>query len=216
MKSYAMNRNQMSTPGAWLSKNQKGMIDIAGDILTSASAFSGTENIEPELYKLFERVSHTIGNCIPWPEGGNLGGRPWKTGGSPDNFSRKLIACKEIFDKKRNYDTKCVKCKILNGKTLGRGVEKYACIQYWLDLIWANKTWEDFIEINYLQDFVDEKYIPKSFVVGGDKIDLNNKKMIRDTYIQTIRNIISRCYRFYYDGKVDKEILDNIYSELKI
>ena len=81
--------------------SSKNTIDIAGDILTSVTAFKGLENVCPELFQLFERLYHTIGNCIPQPEGGNLGGAPWKNGGSPDNYYRKILACKEIMSKKK-------------------------------------------------------------------------------------------------------------------
>lgn len=209
---YASHRNQMSSSGCWLHNSKKCTIDIAGDILTSAKAFSGLEDIQPDLFMLFKRLYHTIGNCIPWPEGGNLGGRPWETGGSPDNYYRKIMACYKIMTKTSQYDTSCVSCKISKKQTLGGLC--YSSIQYWLDEIWKGNTWEDFVRINYLEDMVDENLIPIPFVVGGEKIDKDNSQLITDTYLQSIKMIICRGYRITHNGELDMTVINRIYKEL--
>ena len=208
---YAVHRNQMSTSGCWLHNNTNNTIDIAGDILTSVKAFSGVENDYPELFQLFERLYHTIGNCIPWPEGGNLGGSPWKNGGSPDNYFRKISACKEIMLHKVEYDTTCVSCKISRQKTLGGS--GYSSIQYWIDEIWKNKTWEDFVKINYLMDMVDDNLEPIPFGLNGEKID---KDTLKDIYLRNIKMIICRGYRITHNGDLDETYIKRIYEELGI
>lgn len=207
-KPYSLHRNQMSSSGCWLQNSKEKTIDIAGDILTSVSAFSGLEKICPELHTLFERVYHTIGNCIPWPEGGNLGGRPWKNGGSPDNYYRKLKICQDLMNKSfEPYDTKCVRCKIDNQKTLGGMC--YSSIQYWIDEIWKEKTWEDFVRINYLQDMVDENLNPRPFGLEGKII---NQENLKEVYLDNIKMIICRGYRITHNGDLDSDIIKEIFE----
>ena len=208
---YASHRNQMSTAGCWLHNNSTNTIDISGDILTSVSAFSGLENVYPDLFQLFERLYHTIGNCIPWPEGGNLGGRPWKNGGSPDNYYRKISACNEIMLQKVKYDTACVNCKIAKQKTLGGS--GYSSIQYWIDEIWKDKTWEDFVKINYLDDMVDENLMPIPFGLDGKIID---EKALKEIYLKNIKMIICRGYRITHKGNLEETDINGLYGELGI
>jgi len=212
LKKYSSRRRQVSTPGCWLHYTNGETIDVAGDILTSVKAFSGLEKIHPNLYKLFERICHTIGNCIPWPEGGNLGGRPWKKGGSPDNYYRKLLTCKEIMENDvKKDDIDCVRNKIVNKQLLGR--LKYKSIRYWIGEIWKDKTWEEFVKINFLDDMVDENLMPIPFGLSGKEIDEENLKLI---YLNTIKMIISRGYRIINEGKLNMTVIKSIYDELGI
>lgn len=222
---YSNKRNQMSTSGAWLYRDDRKTINIVGDILTAKSAFLGCEKDEPELVELFNHVYHTKGNCIPWPEGCNLGGRPWKEGGSLDVFSRKLIECKKIFEEsqdliEKDKDIKCVQCRIDDGRYLGKGLSNYACLLYWINKEWKAKSWKDFVNENYLQDMVDSCLNPISFVVGKDvtdyHIDYNDKDCIKRTLIQSIKIIIRRGYRIENQGAVNEELIKNIYEELNI
>ena len=208
-KQYSLHKNQMSTPGCWLQNSKETTIDIAGDILTTVSAFSGLEKIHPNLYKLFERVCHTIGNCVPWPEGGNLGGRPWKNGGSPDNYYRKILVCNDIMSQNVKYDTNCVRDNIAYHRTLGGS--GFSSIQYWIDEVWKDKTWKEFVEINYLEDMVDENYNPIPFGLHGEKID---SKKLKDIYLSNIKMIICRGYRITNEGKLDEIVINEIYKKL--
>lgn len=213
VEQYSTSRKQMSTSGAWLSNEEEGTICIVGDILTGKSAFNKAEQSAPDLHELFMCVYYTVGNCMPWPEGGNLGGGLYKVGG-PDNFSRKLSLCKEIFDGTQSYETEAVQARIKNGKTLGRGISKKSCIQYWIDTVWKDKCWNDFVEENHLQDMVDEEYNPEPFVVGADKLDLSDRASITKTYIQSIKMIIQRGYRISHDGRIDPGETETIFNKL--
>ena len=206
-ETYKRKRNQSTSAGCWLHHSSNNTIDMAGDILTSVTAFKSLENVCPDLFQLFERLYHTIGNCIPWPEGGNLGGRPWKNGGSPDNYWRKITACYKIMSKELKYDTACVKCKIENKKTLGRS--GYSSIQYWLDEIWKDKKWEDFVAINYLQDMVDKNNEPIPFGLDGNKIDKNKLE-------ENIKMIICRGYRITHKGELNEKEINSLYEKLGI
>lgn len=203
---YNKTRNQMCMSGAWLYKENENTINIAGDILTAKSAFPYEylkDNCAEilELYNLFELIYHSLGNCIPWCEGGNLGGGNYKHNGvyysSSDFFTKKLVKCNQIFNNKNlitdsKQQINQVKYRIEKGFTLGtirkKRMYKYnnencnksnqlepivdnAAVKYWICKEWKNKTWADFVIENYLTDMVDEKFKPISFVVGS-----NNEK----------------------------------------
>lgn len=234
---YNKPRNQMSTGGAWLYKENKKTIDIVGDILTAKSAFEylkdkGDEILE--LYNLFERIYHSLGNCIPWCEGANLGGGNYKYNnkycGSCDFFTRKLNACKEVFDgtnKKKYRDTEVVNCRINQKKYLGRGVCNYTCLHFWIEREWItkNRNWENFIKEHYLIDMVDEKFNPIPFVVGkggkGNNIGGESDDVIKKTLIQSIKLIIKRGYRIqngikeHFNDEEDKKVQE-IFLKLRI
>lgn len=238
---YRSSRNQMSTRGAWLSKKNAKTIDIAGDILTAKSAFMFLKDKGGEIERLcniFERLYHTLGNCMPWCEGANLGGRPYKAvgrpgkaGGSPDYFTRKLKECKNIFDetdqnKYKDYDI--VSSRIKNDKHLGRGVRKYTCLYYWIKNEWKDKgkVWKDFVNENYLIDMVDENYEPISFIVGqsdGNLAKVGSHDVIKSTLIQSIKLVIKRGYRIenhikepFLENDDNYKKLQKIFSELEI
>ncbi len=123
-----------------------------------------------------------------------------------ERFQRVKKSCR-----KKKYDTSCVKCKIENGKTLGRS--GYSSIQYWLDEIWKDKEWDDYVKINHLQDMVDEKNEPIPFGLDGSKID---KKKLEETYLKNIKMIICRGYRITHKGKLDEKEINSLYKELGI
>lgn len=210
-QTWKRQRNQMSSSGCWLQKmSGKPTIDIVGDILTSVSAFNGLEKNCLELHALFVRVYHTIGNCIPWPEGGNLGGKPWKKGGSPDNYYRKLMICYNLMNQEnKEHDTECVRHRIENKKTLGGLC--FSSIQYWIDEIWKDKTWEDFVKINHLHDMVDENLHPIKFGLCGERVE---QEKVKDIYLENIRMIICRGYRITHGGNLDSKIIKEIYEQL--
>ena len=233
---YNKPRNQMSTGGAWLYKENENTINIAGDILTAKSAFPyeylKDKDVETlELYNLFERIYHSLGNCIPWCEGANLGGGNYKYNdkyyGSCDFFTRKLNACKGVFDgnnKKKYRDTNIVACRINQKKYLGRGVCNYTCLQFWIEREWINKNrnWGNFVKEHYLIDMVDENFDPIPFFVINDGRGNNlgeESDVIKMTLIQSIKLIIRRGYRIhngikepFNDGE-DKKVQE-IFSNL--
>ena len=212
-------RRQVTSKGAWLSSSKDNTIDVAGDTLTSVTAFEGFKDVEPQLYGLFKRSYHTIGNFIPWAEGGNLGGRSNKFGCTADHFYKKLIVCKDIFDGKVSYDTVSVKKRIIDGKMLGRGIACYSCIQYWIDEVWINngKDWSDFITDNYLQDMTDDDLDPIPFIVGDDAgTMLTDRSQVKTSLIQAIKMIIKRGYRITHRGEINEGLLNDLYTKLEI
>lgn len=232
--SYHKPRNQVSTGGSWLYKENENTIDIAGDILTSKSSFEYLINYYGdkivELYNLFERLYHTSGNCMPWCEGANLGGKPYRNGGSPDVFTRKLIICKSVFDgniEELYIDTKIVSERIRQGKYLGRGVKRKACLCYWIEQEWIKKgkDWKEFVKEHYLIDMVDKEFNPIPFVVGNNSDDYKlvgkSDDVIKKSLILSIKLIINRGYRihnrikepFKYEENKDVE---EIFSKLNI
>lgn len=231
---YNKSRKQMSMGGSWLYKENENTIDIVGDILTSKSAFEFLRHesgeIE-ELYFLFERIYHTLGNCIPWCEGGNLGGRPYKDGGSLDYFTRKLEICKEVFDgtiEERYKDITNVNNCIIQRKYLGR-LSRKTCLYYWISQEWIEKenNWECFVMENYLIDMVDEDFKPIPFVIGNKNEERNlrgqSADVIKNSLIQSIKLIIKRGYRvqnhiktrFDYGDENYKNV-EGIFSDLGI
>lgn len=230
---YHKPRNQMSTGGSWLYKENENTIDIVGDVLTAKSAFkylkdNGDEIVE--LYNLFKRIYHTLGNCMPWCEGANLGGRPYKNGGSPDVFARKLNICKSIFDRtiaEEYKDTEIVRNRIIQGKYLGYGVKNITCLCYWIEEEWIKKgkVWKDFVKEHYLIDMVDEELNPIPFIVGEDRNDNNlvgkSDDVIKKTLNQSIKLIIKRGYRIQnavkepFSGAENKKVQE-IFSKLNI
>lgn len=224
---YNKPRKQMSMGGSWLYKENENTIHIVGDILTAKSAFEFLQNKNDEieeLYYLFERIYHTLGNCMPWCEGGNLGGRPYKDGGSLDYFTRKLETCKKVFDgaiEEKYKDTSSVNSYIIQGKYLG-GLPRKTCLYYWLIQEWIEKgkNWECFAKENYLIDMVNEDFIPIPFVVGNEKEERNisgqSDIVIKKSLIQSIKLIIKRGYRIQNRIKMRFDDEDENYKNVKI
>lgn len=223
---YNKPRKQMSMGGSWLYKENENTIDIVGDILTSKSAFEFLRHesgeIE-ELYFLFERIYHTLGNCIPWCEGGNLGGRPYKEGGSLDYFTRKLEICKEVFDgtiEERYKDITNVNNCIIQRKYLGR-LSRKTCLYYWISKEWIEKenNWECFVMENYLIDMVDEDFKPIPFVIGNKNEERNlrgqSADVIKNSLIQSIKLIIKRGYRIQNHIKIKFDYGDENYKNVE-
>ncbi|EGV08838.1 conserved domain protein [Parvimonas sp. oral taxon 393 str. F0440] len=208
---YNKKRNQMTTSGAWLSKNnedEKYSIDIVGDVLTTVSVFKFIdENSDLEsirLFKIFKDIYHTVGNYLPIGEGGNLGGKV-----GTDNFSRKLYLIKQIFNNEKKdgdslKDDK-IREKIEHGKSLRSSKSN---LHYWIKTEWIdkNKNWDDFIVENYLNEMVDENKRPIYWGKNEFNWDLKNLKPNELNIIiaYCIRMIIYRGYRVCYKCKSKK------------
>lgn len=228
---FALHRNQITSKGAWLSREKWSAIDVSGDILTSKTAFKSVKEFSERnktLYKLFVSIYHSKGNCIPWCEGGNLGGGIYKGGGSSDFFERKLMVCKEIFEQKykpSEAELDILKNKIECGKKIGR-VKKKVCIYYWLKHEWLDKgrCWNDFIDAHYLRDMVDDEYNLLSFIDGenvGKDLGNMEEAVIQKTLVRSIQLIIKRGYRIE-NGIVGEfeakhlDVLSQIFNELEL
>ena len=193
VKEYNKFRRQTSTKGSWLLKVGETTIDIAGDILTSKKVFMSAQKVEglEELYSLFERLYHTIGNCIPWCEGANMGGGPCKRTVirelnketpldylgldyekygfkiSTDTFTRKLKLCKDVFDD--NFDKSCindeyVRARIercIEGKGTLGNAKGKKCLHFWIKKEWIGK-----------KEGADRKQEWKNFVVKNYLLDM--------------------------------------------
>lgn len=222
---YSKKRKQMTSSGAWLSKNnedEKYSIDIVGDVLTTVSVFkfinekSDLESIR--LFKIFKDIYHTVGNYLPMGEGGNLGGYP-----GTDNFSRKLYLIKQVFDNEIEKDLSKqdddsskdneIRKKIEDGKSLGSSKSN---LHYWIKTEWIdkNKNWDDFIDENYLNEMVDENKRPIYW--GKNEYNWNLKNLnpneLNRIIAYCIKMIIYRGYRVCYKSKSKK--IDNV-EELK-
>ncbi|MBP3338130.1 MAG: hypothetical protein J6L69_01850 [Lachnospiraceae bacterium] len=232
-------RCQMSTKGCYLSKNDDNCpntyIDVAADILTSKNVPLSIvkDNEELEKYVLaYVKVYYTIGNMLPVAEGGNPG-----FGRCPiDNFTYKLDVIKDIFlSEEINeslYDE--IDKMIGEGKTLGRkGYKKI--FSYWIQKEWkgSNKSWENFIEDNCLQDLVclvNNRYESKEIILSrnGKKNYMFPKdaEEQKKWFINITKLIIERGFRLKYHkerlffddaGKHTdkaKNILIKIFSEI--
>lgn len=219
-------RNQITSPGAWLYKEQDGAIDIVGDVLTGETVFKFVDKNNQEqnrLYFIFQQLYHSIGNLLPIGEGSNLGTKPFYYGGTNDTFSRKLYYIKQIFDNEtgntlKEYDYK-VDDEIINEKIKAHrsvGVGKNR-IHYWICSEWnqQKKSWNDFVQQNYLFEMIDDEGNPIFW--GSNEFDweLGEKTVEEINYIiaSCIRMIIYRGYRVWNE-KTDKDLVPTAVSEI--
>lgn len=199
---YTSHRRQISGPGAYLkSKGIKG-IDIVGDILTSTKYIKSIAN--EDFIKEYQIVHHTIGNIIPIPEGANYG----SPGGKKDNYFDKLTFIKKCFEMKEQKveiispeEISKIEDRIKNNRFLGpRNFPKgnKCVLRYWLYKQKYYKNWNEYVEKNYLQDFVDESYKIKD-LNGCEKwlIDailkrgyrIIENKVIKNTQLEKLKEI---------------------------
>jgi len=201
--------NQITMPGWALVKTEKS-INVVGDVFINPKAFDSNTDIS-----LLERLYHTTGNFVPIAEGANYGG----SGGKSENYQHKLQKIKEYFDSENNFISKEEICNIeqrLNRKVpLGnvrlkilkdnnmKPFSDSLQLRYWILKEWIEekKSWKDFIEENYFQDFVNGELEPLLF----------NSSSINDS----LRLIIKRGYRIENKKTASDTIIDNIIDRLK-
>ncbi|MCR4923145.1 MAG: hypothetical protein K5931_03970, partial [Lachnospiraceae bacterium] len=186
-------------------------INVACDVLTGLKAFTPETNIG-----CFKTIYHTAGNFLPIPEGANFSpGTSGKIGNS-DSYEQKLSLIKKLFEEKdiiSEKEIKHIKARIEIGFGLGSSThldkiqeaneklkiqDEYQIklepltnniqLRYWIQNEWKknNKNWKDYVEANYLHDFVDmktEDWLPLSF----DSSDP----------VQACKLIIKRGYRIF-------------------
>lgn len=228
-------RRQMSLPGAYL-KNQKG-IDIVADIMTS-DIFKDIYEGQEEDYKLFLRIYHTVGNILPVCEGINTRwgrnsgwgkGNKWGNisyAGEPDCCWLKMKELKDHIEKikcddgKITYDNedildiiKIIEDKIDKNCYLGRGIPNKGCLKYWAYNDLRGMTWKEFVEQNYLQDFVIEKdpFSPICLKL------IQDGRLVPGVINELNRMIVKRGYRIWNMGKdiLDDSKADEIIKEIK-
>lgn len=222
VQGYKNKRRQKSSPGCWLQYDDGRQIDIAGDILTAIDgAFpidkikSSTDNELKNLFLLYEKVYHSIGNIIPCPEGGNIGGR------SPsDNHYRKISKWKKYFDIPPNFTiVNKVQEKINNKTLLDNGWKSW---EYWISTKWLvqKKEWPEFVDDLLLNDLVDSNYNPIPFIIINNNPDhicsWKNTSIndIKSTLYYAVLHIAQRGYRITnktsIPNKTENEIKANI------
>ncbi len=150
-------RRQRIMPGFCLSKKDLSL-DISADIITAVSAFTPLKDTEE--YAMFKRLYWCHGNVMPICEGGNIGGRPYKTGASLDYYSRKLDMVKSAFEDESNKPNETAFFKG-NPREIGRN-RRYL-IDLYVSWQWKSYDWKDYIDENYLEDFVTADYQVKDF-----------------------------------------------------
>lgn len=178
-------------------------IDLSGDVLTNVKSFSLVEDCNRlnDLVSLLEKIYHTHGNFIPWPEGANVG-----TGQGPknDNYYEKLSKIKKYFDEK-SYSVEAlsnVKDNILKARNGQENLKKgKKNLQYWIYNEWISKNlkWEDFIKANLLFDYTDDQYELRPVIpfknIERPIQDNAKTENLRTALLQTIKLIIQRGYR---------------------
>nr|WP_072515003.1 hypothetical protein [Ndongobacter massiliensis] len=208
---------------------EKRCINVVGDILTSLSAFP-KEKKDADAMAIFEDIYHTVGNFIPIPGGANF--RPGRQGkaGNSDHFDYKLNIIKGFFDKEdmiTDNEIYQISKRIEIGLSLGSNVRQKKLIdinktlkiepklevlkdnvqlRYWIQLEWKDegKKWGDFVEENYLQDFVDESD------------DLKPVRFNSEDPLDVCKRIIKRGYRITHKGKLDKAEINKIFDHLGV
>ena len=224
-------KNQSSAKGWSISRKEpykdkeKPCINFVADVFTTPKAFS--EDLKnADGMALLKCIYHTVGNFIPIPEGANF--RPGSQGeaGNSDHYEFKLNIIKEFFDEESYLITEDEIDQILKridvGYSLSSSVwpsslEKnklkklinFFQLRYWIQLEWkdGDKTWKDFVEENYLQDFVDsgssdsDDWKPLKF-------DGENPLYLLDLCVRIIR----RGYRISHKGNLDKAEINKIFN----
>lgn len=232
-KYYYINENKMNK------KDHLIKVDVTADVLTSLSTFNflnedsrdkyfelrDIKDIELKNslnrgYNIFSQIYYTYGNLIPWASKSNYGGRPYSIIGNistkmsctPDIFSRKLFKINEAFNNniinEENEDE--YKELFFNGKD-----QNLKNLNRWIYFDWIkdNKKFNDFINENYLQDFLKNNTI----ITFGENegvcnfMDIDPDKL--NEIIQTcIKLIIQRGYRLQFGIKENfsKEDEDNL------
>lgn len=205
---YTSRRRQISKPGAYLKSKGKKGIDIVGDILTSSKYIDNyMKSIENEDFiKNYQKIYHTIGNIIPIPEGANYG----SPRGKKDNYFDKLTFIKKCFEMKEQKGERIItpeeiskiEDRIINNRLLGpRNFPKgnKCVLRYWLYKQKYYKNWKEYVEKNFLQDFVDnsyeikdlngcEKWLIDAILKRGYRIIEN--KVIENTQLEKLKEII--------------------------
>ncbi len=201
---YTSRRRQISNPGAYLKSKGKKGIDIVGDILTSTKYIKSIAN--EDFIKEYQIVHHTIGNIIPIPEGANYG----SPGGKKDNYFDKLTFIKKCFEMKEQKveiispeEISKIEDRIINNKPLGpqNFPKGNKCVlRYWLYKQKYYKNWKEYVEKNFLQDFVDNSYEIK---------DLN------DCEKGLIDAILKRGYRIIENKVIENAQLEKLKEIIK-
>ena len=212
---------------------------IAGDLLTSVKflktlpTWQRTAKFE-QLLSLFDYLHHTIGNCLPLPEGCNKGGHI-----GTDNYGYKINLYKDYFENNSMVEGdeqwQEVEKRIEKNQTLGniRNIEKrnkklpndeqykplvdYAVLRYWLKTQLKEKEWKDFIKDNYLTDFVWHNGEPLCFINGLNKITTQSAEDVEKALVQAIILIVKRGYRIVNKktGKLSSYDLEEIKNDFE-
>lgn len=116
----------------------------------------------------FVSIYHTIGNYTPVPRFFNRARSGPGCESTYDYWDLTLMKIKEIYAEKavdNNQIMQLLHCKVCDEKVIN--------CRKWLEYF---KTWKNFIEQNYFQDYVDDKLEVKPFCTSHswDNIEINN------------------------------------------
>lgn len=204
-------RKQMSTPGDCLIKKEKtnASINIVADILTSIDHIKKNEQCDNNKLLIFENIYQGYGNFLPCAEGINTiwNKKDEEYPNYTDFYFYKLKKIKNILvNKDIGNEIDIVRNRIVNNQTLGRGILNFGCLKYWLlnEYIKKNRNWEFFVNINFLNDYVDNNY------------DILKPSKNIDEYLEfLIDRIIMRQYRIENNEEMPKEHLKFFKEELE-
>lgn len=170
--------------------------------------------------KHFIDVYHTLGNYIPVPCGFNAA----RSGhfGSHDSWDLTLMKIKEYYDARKEIHECIGKTPASPGikimELLHRNGEIINCCK-WLD---SFAGWEDFIDKNFLQDFVGEDYQPRPFC-GEHSWECPHVKNFDDFFDEASLMIEKRSEkmveklkeRIYGTGMIDVEFPRDVEENLR-
>ncbi len=197
-------RNQMTSPGAYLKNPNPLGIDIVGDIITSPRYLDFQDDDQKYI---FELIYHSAGNIFPIPEGANAAQK------GKDVYYDKLVYRKRKIEELMNGksiissdEKEIVDKRLRDGITLGSIRNKYhtdypaftdnIVLRYWLQKCWDEKaitSWKQYVEANYLIDYVNEQYEIRELCVD-----------------ELIRAIIKRGLRIFDVGNMEEELDDSV------
>ena len=125
----------------------KNMFEQFGSV---KKALNNNKNLEH-----FISVYHTIGNYVPVPKGFNAARSGPGVSSSYDYWDLSLMKIKEVFDLKEDSEIR-MNVAFHPISQLLHSEEKIQAIQNCLSWLNAYSSWNDFVEKNFFQDYVDK------------------------------------------------------------
>lgn len=166
------------------------------------------------------QVYHTIGNFCPVPPHFNVA----RSGshGNYDYWDLTLNKIHECYFPKNEKVQDIIEKQLFHGNSKG---DVNACLQWINSYGQKEEGWKKFIELNFMQDYVDDDYNPKPFVKGHtwENNRFKNIKNMMAFSIEAERRIIKRGIRIIscmnsdltFDGKeLDENGIDRFAEEI--
>lgn len=200
-------------------------INLVCDVMTAPVAY----NKETKVSKAFEILYHSIGNFLPIPEGANYGSYGGKADHHEHKlneikslFEKSVILSDEdIYQINERINISFSLSSSARKKSIEKANSKYDLklepltdkiqLRYWIQMEWKNNglerknkglDWRDFVDFNYLQDFVGEDYKPLPLSKNPN---------------ETLKLIIKRGYRILNSGKeIPQETLEGALESIRL